>query len=60
MNAEYYMNAKDLMEELGISRNKAYDILHEVNEELKEKGYMTIPGRAPREYLKKRFYGFEG
>lgn len=43
---------------LGISKSKAYLILKELNKELKEMGYITISGKCPIEYFKKKYYGF--
>ena len=40
---------------LPIQNTKAYAIIRQLNEELREKGYMTIRGRVPEKYLIERF-----
>lgn len=40
---------------LCISKNKAYQVMRMINKELEEKGYITIRGRVPLDYLKERF-----
>ena len=37
---------------LPIQNTKAYAIIRQLNEELREKGYMTIRGRVPEKYLR--------
>ena len=43
--------------ELGISKPYAYKLVREMNEELKQKGFLTIPGRVSRNYFEEKFYG---
>ena len=38
----------DVMEILGISKSKAYEIIRKMNKELEAEGYETIAGRVPR------------
>ena len=40
---------------LPIQNTKAYAIIRQLNEELREKGYMTIRVRVPEKYLIERF-----
>lgn len=40
-----------------ISLSKAYKIVQSLNQELKEKGYYTFPGRISRQYFEERHYG---
>lgn len=35
----------------------AYKLVREMNEELKQKGFLTIPGRVSRRYFEEKFYG---
>ena len=52
------MKVNDVAKELGISVSHAYKIMHQLNKELKEKGYMTIAGRVNRKYFMEKFcYG---
>lgn len=38
-----------------VGNGKAYQIIREVNKEMKEKGYLTIRGRVNKLYLLERF-----
>jgi hypothetical protein len=50
-----FMQAKDVMEVLGVSQNKAYVIIRELNNERAKDGYMTVQGKVSRKYFYKRF-----
>ena len=52
-----FISADEMKEIFGISKSKAYSLVQELNAELKEKGYLTIPGRVSRKYFEERFYG---
>ena len=49
--------AEEVARELGISKPYAYKLVREMNEELKQKGFITIPGRVSRRYFEEKFYG---
>jgi len=49
------MDAKDVMEVLDISSSKAYEIIRDLNKELKAKGYMTVYGKVNTNYFVKKF-----
>lgn len=51
-----YINASDLSQQLGISVSRAYRIIRQLNDELKEKGYIVIAGRVPTKYFKQRWF----
>lgn len=55
---EMYVDAAELKEILNISKSKAYELIRGMNAELKKEGYIVIPGRVPRRYLEKRYYGY--
>ena len=55
-----YLTAKEVAEVTGASQGKAYGIIREVNEELKAAGYITIAGKVPVAFFRKKYYGFEG
>jgi len=38
----------DVMNELGVSRSKAYQILRELNHTLEQDGYKAIAGKIPK------------
>ena len=54
-----FYNAQEVMEMLGVSSSKAYQLIRTMNEELQEKGYLTVRGKVPAAYLEKRFFGVE-
>ena len=52
-----YLTAAEVAETVGVSITKAYKLIREMNEELKKKGFLTIPGRVSRRYFEEKFYG---
>ncbi len=54
-----FIRADEVAEELGISKPYAYKLIRRLNEELKEKGFITIAGRINRQYFNERLYGAE-
>ena len=54
-----YIAADEVKDELGISKGKAYQIIRGLNEELREKGFLTIAGKVSRKYFEERIYGYE-
>ena len=57
--ANQFMRADEVAKELGISRSYAYKLIRQLNQELKERGFLTIAGRINRDYLKERLYTTE-
>ena len=53
-----FVTSDDVMEMMQVKRNKAYEIIREINKELKEKGHRTVQGRCPRSYFMK-VYGLD-
>ncbi len=41
-----FISVDEVKEIVGISRFKAYSLIQDLNAELKEKGYLTVAGRA--------------
>jgi len=54
-----YVDVKEAMQTLGVSRGKAYKIIQQLNEELKSQGYIIIAGKCSRKYFNEKFYGCE-
>jgi len=46
-----YVDAKEVMRTLGVSRGKAYKLIEQLNEELKAQGYVIIAGKCSRKYF---------
>ena len=47
-----FITAAEVAEIMGISRSKAYQIVREMNRELKSQGYLTVAGKCPAQYFK--------
>ena len=55
MQKQSFMRADEVAQELGIT--DAYKVIHGLNnEELQEKGYLTISGRVNREFFREKYY----
>ena len=53
-----YITAHEMAEMLGISIGHAYKIIRSLNDELKKDGYIVIAGKVPKDYFKKRWFGY--
>lgn len=51
-----FIRAVDVARELSVSKPYAYKLTRQLNEELKEQGFITIAGRANRQYFYERLY----
>lgn len=43
-----FVTADELVQSLGISKGKAYQIIRQLNDELSKQGYIKIAGKCPR------------
>ena len=59
MNKKYMMDVYDVMEEIGVSKSKAYKVLRELNAELLADGYRFERGKILRAFWKTKHYGYE-
>lgn len=57
MKSTMFVRAEEVAEDLEVSKPHAYKLIREMNEELKERGYMTVSGRISRQFYEERFYG---
>ena len=61
MQAQNFMRVEEVAQELGISKSLAYKVIHKLNAELRDKGYLTISGRVNRNFFMEKFcYGKTG
>lgn len=51
MNSQFFYDANDVAEILGISKAYAYKIIHRLNDELKANGFITVAGRVNKQYF---------
>lgn len=54
-----FITATEVAEIMGISRSKSFQLVREMNKELKTLGYLTVAGKCPAQYFKQKFYGFQ-
>ena len=54
-----YLTAKEISEAMVVSESKAYGIIRELNKELRTEGYLTVSGKVPVAFFKKKYFGFE-
>lgn len=52
-----FIRVEEVASELGVSKPYAYKLIRQLNEELKDKGFITIAGRVNRQYFNERLYG---
>ena len=52
-----FICAEEVAQELSVSKPYAYKLIRKLNDELKEKGFVTISGRVNRQYFNERLYG---
>ena len=56
MKDSRFIRAAEIAEEFEISEGAAYRIIKQLNNELNEKGYITVAGRVNRHYYNERTY----
>ncbi len=49
-----FLNAEQVAEILGISITSAYRIIRRLNDELKQKGFITVSGRISKTYFESK------
>ena len=54
---DLFVTAGEVAQDLGVSKPFAYKLVRQMNEELEEKGFITIAGRVSRKYYEEKFYG---
>ena len=54
--SEKFIRAEKVAEVMEISVPYAYKIIRKLNQELTDKGYITVTGRVNREYFNERVY----
>lgn len=52
-----FYTAPEIAEMLGISKGHAYKLVKQLNEELANRGYITIAGKIPKKYFAEHYYG---
>ena len=52
-----YLKCKDVVALLECSTTHAYQVIRDLNNELKEKGKLVMRGQVSRKYFMERYYG---
>lgn len=54
-----FISADQVSKIMGIGRSRAYEIVRQMNKELKAQGYITVSGKCPMAYFKQKVYGYQ-
>ena len=57
MNKNLFIKAEEITTELSVSKSYAYKLIRKLNEELKNRGFITISGKVSRQFFEEKFYG---
>lgn len=55
MKMPLLISHKEIMEMFSVGKSKAYSIIHQLNFELYELGFLVVKGRVPYTYVVERF-----
>lgn len=58
MKSTALIGADEIATTLNVSKAFAYQLIRNLNAQLRERGYITIAGRVSRRFFMERFYGF--
>lgn len=53
------LGVDEVCERLGVSRSYAYRVIRRLNNDLNERGILTIPGKVNSAYLEERYFATE-
>ena len=56
MLSEKFLTVEDVAEILNVSVQTAYRVIHQLNDELKEKACVVVSGRVSQKYFRERLY----
>lgn len=59
MQNSLFYTATEVQEMLGVSRGKAYQVVHKLNGELQDMGYIIVAGKVPKKFFEEHFYGMD-
>lgn len=57
MKSAVLIDAAEVAQMLDVSKAFAYKVVRELNEELRNKGFITIAGKVSRKYFEEKIYG---
>jgi len=56
-NVSQFYTVNDVAQMLGISKSKSYQIIRDLSNQLKKKGYLTVSGKISKNYFNEKIYG---
>ena len=57
MNKNLFIKAEEVAKELDVLKPYAYKLIRKLNEELKNRGFITIAGKVNRQFFEEKIYG---
>lgn len=51
-----FYRVADVMDILGVSKSKAYQVMQSLNNELEKMGFITLSGKIPKKFFRERLY----
>lgn len=54
MEKQTFLNVEEVAQELGVLKSYAYKVVRELNQELRQLGYLTVKGRVNASYFRKK------
>ena len=57
MNKNLFIKAEEIATELDVSKPYSYKLIRKLNEELKNRGFITIAGKVNRQFFEEKIYG---
>ena len=57
MNKNLFIKAEEVAKELDVSKPYAYKLIRKLNEELKNRGFITMAGKVNRQFYEEKIYG---
>ncbi len=59
MENKKFITPTEVASELGVSKSHAYKLVRELNQELKDRGFLIVAGKVSRTFFEERFYGLK-
>ena len=57
MDKELFITAEEVAKELRVSQSYAYKVIRQMNQQLKQNGFIVMRGKVSRQYFYEKIYG---
>jgi ribosomal protein S25 len=57
MDKELFITAEEVAKELRVSKSYAYKVIRQMNQQLKQSGFIVMCGKVSRQYFYEKVYG---